>query len=231
MQRLGILLFALSGCLVAGGCGGEQPKTSQKKDSEESIVRQAGETRGLNPLYLSEFRYFDEMIGEEESRAYQQQSGEYIDPRRVMELLREETTGQEEEQQQPQAQPELEKQTEQRSWRISYLSHQEAQKRFEAGDLNGAVRQWTGFLTDDQAFTISVEVDCDSAILRRTYSQLQALETPVFLESTSVGGRNCYRICAGVFSHRGEASEWIAKVKTLLPDSFPFVYVVRKASR
>jgi len=170
-------------------------------------------------IFLQENRYFGEMIGEELSEAYREQRGEYIDPRRVIELLEE--TAEEPPAETEPAEPEVT-----RSWRISYMTHQEALTRFEEGDLDGAVGLWRDLITDMRAFTLSVEVDCDTSILRSSFDALRALEAPVFCLPVGVAGVDCYRLCVGVFSQRAEALSWRERVRTMLPSSHPHLFLV-----
>ena len=80
--------------------------------------------------------------------------------------------------------------------------------------------------TDSLSYSLSVEVDCDPAILKETYNILQSLDMPIFIIQLNVKGRQCYRLCAGIFTNEQEATEWIDRVKTRIASSHPFTFAI-----
>ena len=235
MKDLLKIVLAVALLVFTVSCGAPPPE-EEEQVSEEPVVVAVQEspepiegTRTaigveFKRIFLQEGRYFGEMISEELSEAYREQRGEYIDPRRVIELL-------EESAEEPPAEAESAEPAVARSWRISYMTHQEALTRFEEGDLESAIELWRNLITDLRAFTLSVEVDCDTSILRSSFDALQALEAPVFCLPVDVAGSDCYRLCVGVFSQREEAFSWRERIRTRLPSSHPHLFLVLRADQ
>jgi hypothetical protein len=228
-MRRTIFISALGICLMlAGACGGQEPAS---KESElagaappPAVPEESSQvTTELMPLDLPVERYVREMANTEIRRAYMEPRGEYIDPRRLIELLREGGAEPTSETAEPVAASAAEEQ-----WPIVSDVQTRAKALAGSGDLEGAVEQWRGLLVDDRAYTVSVEVDCDSNILRTSMETLQSLGAPTFLIPVGIQGRDCYRLCLGVFSKRADAPAWIAKIKLKLPEAVPFVLEVRK---
>lgn len=228
------ILLVLAAVLSIQGCTSEQPEEVEELESQVEQAAEEGspapapeamEVAELRPLDLPVERYVREMAKLEVERAYREPRGEFIDPRRVIELLRE---GAEEP-------PEIEDSGGGAAesgwsgrWPIEEAIHAEALELAEAGDIEGAVDMWRGLMSVDRALTISVEVDCSRAILSESMSTLGSLDVPVFLIPITVSDRGCMRLCLGLFSARGEASEWIEKIKLKLPKTVPFILEVRR---
>ncbi|MCG8375903.1 MAG: hypothetical protein MI702_05435, partial [Chlorobiales bacterium] len=175
------------------------------------------------PVQLSETRYLREMISEELERAYND-GGEFIDPRRVIQLL-ENDQGTNNSSIGSQGEQEAAK-----TWRISHIVHNEAKALFEKGNISAAAAKWRNLATDDRSFTISIEVDCNPTILQTNYALVSDLELPVFILEENIKGRDCFRLCAGVFPGREEAEDWIDRIKDRIKTSFPFVFNLVKRS-
>lgn len=109
-----------------------------------------------------------------------------------------------------------------KTWRISQLTHEDAKKLFAEGDYPGAAKKWEGLTTDARVFTISIEVDCDTSLLKNSYEKLKDLEMPVFIQVEKVKGKTCYRLCAGIFAQMDESTPYMTKIIERLKNSFPF---------
>ena len=165
------------------------------------------------------------MSQEEIEKASRTPQGEFIDPRKVIELLREGPP-------EPAAQAtDAENGDSVAGWRINDQVQEEALVQFDAGDLDAAVRSWENLLVDTRAWTISVEVDCDFSILRESFDLLRPLTAPLFLLAVKIDERNCYRLCLGVFARREDASAWMKRIQLKLPNSVPFVLSVSRNAR
>ena len=235
---------ALAGVLSWAGCSAEpeEPNARPSKGADaatqgvskrsalpaslrDSTALQAEAERFLKPLELRPQRYIAEMSQEEIEKASRSPRGEFIDPRKVIELLREGPP-------EPAAQATgAEGDDSVAGWRINNQVQEEALGQFDAGDLDAAVRSWENLLVDARAWTISVEVDCDSSILRESFDLLRPLDAPLFLLAVKVDERDCYRLCLGVFARREEASAWMKRIQLKLPDSVPFVLSVSRNTR
>jgi len=179
----------------------------------------------LRPLELRPHRYVAEMSQEEIEKASRTPQGEFIDPRKVIELLRKGP-------QEPAAQAtDADNNDSVSGWRINNQVQEEALVQFDAGDLDAAVRSWENLLVDTRAWTISVEVDCDSSILRGSFDLLRPLNAPLFLLAVKIDERNCYRLCLGVFARREDASAWMKRIQLKLPNSVPFVLSISRNAR
>ena len=218
---LGLLLF---------GCGGDSGETVDSEPDKEVVT--AGSAKDfslsdpglpLKSLSLRSDRYTEEMLREEQSEAYRKQLGDFIDPRRVIELLEEGKQESEAEEKLPE-----EEIQDARSWRISYSTHEQAQTLFDSGEIAAAADLWSGIAADERAFTLSVEVDCSITMLKTTYAALQNLEPPIFVLREEISGRSCYRICLGVFATPSEAEAWIERVKAGIPEVYPFPHLIEK---
>ena len=227
---------AVAMLVLAAGCGAPPPEEEEQVIEQPVVVAVQESPEAIEGtrtvvgvefkrIVLREDRYFGEMISEELSEAYREQRGEYIDPRRVIELLEESA------EEPPAEEAESAEPAVTRSWRISYMTHREALIRFEEGDLAGAAGLWRELITDRRAFTLSVEVDCDPSILRSSFDALLALEAPVFCLPVAVAGGECYRLCVGVFAQRSEALSWRERVRTRLPSSHPHLFLVLREDR
>lgn len=207
-------LILLTGLI---SCGGDQSAEKVQPGAPETTEN--SEQRNGEDL-LAEDRYIKEMIRKEVDIAYRKQTGDYIDPRRVVELLKE-----------PEAIPQPQQtvtERESESWRISHQTHQEAQNLYNQGKLAEAIERWQSMPTDKKAFTLSVEVDCSATIMRQTYKTLSDLEAPIFVLKEKVRDRNCYRICLGIFYSKEETKGWIDRVRKLVPSAYPFPYLVKR---
>lgn len=231
--------IALTLLLSFAACGGQEQTTAENQAEQVStpqasdeqtedlqpvseVLHYAENEVPLKPMQLSDTRYMKEMVREEISQAYGE-TGEFIDPRRIIDMLKE----QEEVQPaptQPQPQPveDQDSRPAPRSWRISYEVHNEAKALFEQGQYAQAAQRWRNLATDRRAFTLSIEVDCDPSMLKSGYAVLQTLELPIFILPEQVGDRDCFRLCAGVFTDESSAEEVISEVKKRVPDSWPF---------
>lgn len=216
-------------------CGANEPV--KKKVEETSSAVQVDKTE-MSPdkIFpqqkpdLDQNRYTQEMISDEINNSYAG-SGEYIDPEKVISLVRGS-----EYQPVPEAtlnldlpaRVEQDKLVATKTWRISQLTHEEAFKLFLAGDYRGAADKWKELATDARAFTISIEIDCDQDLLKKSYDKLIDLEMPVFIQTANVKGRSCFRLCAGVFAKMDEASPYISLISQRLEGSFPFTTALNK---
>lgn len=229
-------LFVLAALAVLlSSCGGEQQTAAANQTSMDAVATDTESTEEsptpseegllyaehevpLKPMQLSDTRYMKEMVREEIARAYGE-SGEYIDPRRIVDYLHEQTDAQA-----PQPEPLANQDVTPapRSWRISYEVHNEAKALFQQGEYARAAQRWRNLATDRRAFTLSIEVDCDPTVLTSGYAVLQTLEMPIFILPERVGQRDCYRLCAGVFADESAAEKMIDEVKKRIPDSWPF---------
>ena len=212
--KLFVVLVLLTGLI---SCGGDQSAENNQPGALETT--EDSEQRDSEDL-LDEDRYINEMIRKEVDISYRKQTGDYIDPRRVVELLKE-----------PEAIPQPQQTVTERvseSWRISHQAHQEGQNLYNQGKLAEAIERWREMPTDKKAFTLSVEVDCSATIMRQTYKTLSDLEAPIFILEETVQDRNCYRICLGIFYSKEEAKGWIDRVRKLVPSAYPFPYLVKR---
>ena len=215
-------------------CGANEP---QNKHAEDLSVKLEVERTPMDPekvfpeqkLVLDDSRYIDEMIQSEINKAYAG-TGEYIDPRKVISLVQGSEYNPV-----PEATLELDLPVEEqdklvpsKTWRISQLTHDEAFKLFLAGEYPAAAEKWKNIATDDKAFTISIEIDCDTAAMKKSYEKLVELDMPVFIQAISVKGRNCYRLCAGVFARMEDADPYIKMINQKLEGSFPFTTTLNK---
>lgn len=233
MKAILAILAAAAVVLLVQGCSTEQqtveeqPESQAEPDAEqpEEVTAQipALSTLGLRPLELPAERYVSEMARFEVRKAYLEPRGEFINPRRVIELLRE---GMEEA---PYAEEAVAAESGwSGKWPILEEIHDEATALAEAGDFDGAAAKWRGFMNVERALTISVEVDCGRAMLSKSISSLDSLDAPVFLIPITVSDRACYRLCLGLFSTRTEALEWVDKIRLKLPETVPFILEVRR---
>jgi septal ring-binding cell division protein DamX len=225
-----IHVSALSILLLCIACGSGADNPASGSAGAEPAVETGGEsnllqevtdrpTLPLQPLSLSGDRYAEEIARQEMERAYSE-SGEFIDPRRVIQLL------QEEEQQESEQNQEQEAET---SWRISYLIHNQARQLMEEGKVADAAQKWLEMPTDQRVFTLSVGVHCDVGNLEESYTALQSLRLPVFVLPETVNGKPCYRLCAGVFATKESASEWVGPIREQLSGSYPFSMAFNKS--
>jgi hypothetical protein len=216
-------------------CGANEP---EKKAVVEDLSRKVEVERTVmdpesifpeQKLVLEDSRYLDEQIQSEINNAYAG-TGEYIDPKKVVSLVRGSEYNPV-----PEATLELDLPKEEqdkliasKTWRISQLTHEEAFKLFLEGDYPGAAAKWKNLATDEIAFTISIEVDCDTATLKNSYEILVELEMPIFIQAVNVKGRSCYRLCAGVFAKMEDADPYIEQIHQKLEGSFPFTTALNK---
>lgn len=244
--RLSILTGALGAALALAACGqnterqtaaSAEPAAPVQRPAEEPRERSGGfDETELKPLLLSGDRYLEEMISAEISEAYRLQRGDYIDPQRVIELLRSVPArpmgGELRVSAADESNPEPPESDEAfgtpKTWRISYLAHNEAMDLYRKGDIAAAARRWRDIPTDARALTISARVDCNPSILKQTFAALSELDAPVFLLPEAVDDRECYRVCVGIFQIRAEADFWLSRVKTFLPTSYPFIHVLSR---
>lgn len=236
------LLLFLGIILMATACGGEQQTPPQPAaNAPPAGSAAAGADAGgptpqptpvslpIKPLELAENRYLDEMVAEETDKAYSG-TGEFIDPARVARLLHEgrttapaASTGT--------AAPAARRQQEVKApvtWRISGITHEEAKKLFAAGKVAEAAQKWRSLPTDSRVYTLSVEVHCSVDALRASYQKLTNLEPPLFVLPENVKGRNCYRLCLGVFTRQSDADSWLKPVGDRLPGSYPFSLAIAR---
>ena len=231
-----ILLLAIA---TLSACGGEpaeengnEPEQAAEaagapaavEESEEVVALPLSEQEAvLKPLELRPERYVTEISSEELERAYRDPRGEYIDPRRVIELLRQ---GEEAESREPAAEEQTAGTAEREEWEFDSEFNREAIRQFEAGDLAAAALSWSNLISGQQGLTISVEVDCDPRILKESFASLRTLEAPLFLIPVAVEGRGCYRLCLGLFGSREEAADWLSRIRSRLPEAVPFVLYI-----
>lgn len=245
-----IAVFACISMLVVS-CGGSTEETGQPEVGENELVvveaqdlppeefttlQSFGESRDEllrqlvdegtippKPIELSGERYVRDLVDRQISNAYSA-SGEYIDPAKVKELLHDGLDSE-----QPSAEPAEEQQEVTRTWRISYDVHDEATSKYKAGDVAAAAGIWTGLPTESRAFTISIEIDCDIDKLRESFQAVEQIDMPVFVLPATIRGKQCYRLCGGIFDSRGQAGEFIEQVRQALPDNYPFAMsILRK---
>jgi hypothetical protein len=232
----------IAAIMVSAGCGGGDTQQAEPEpgadnqnvvspsdevdESLEPAVMHAENALPIKPLRLSDTRYMKEMISEEVSQIYRDR-GEYIDPRRVIELLRNES--EQVQADEPTSQQEDENTQAAPTWRISTVVHEEAKTLFERGNYSASARKWRELPTDSMAFTISVVVHCDSALLKQSYDLISDMELPIFITDERVHGRDCFRLCAGIFPRRQDAAPWMESIRERISDSYPFAMAVYKS--
>jgi hypothetical protein len=240
MNKLVMITFLIGLTLVnCGGNSGEveapkpeataEPTAVEQAQQEEFIVSpeeiaayEAEELLPLKPLLPMEESYIQEMTQEQIMYAARE-SGEYIDPQVVMDLLRSEAGTAIAEK----TIIELPAVPQDKTWRISYDSYNAGRSRFEKGEFAEAAVLWTTIATDSPAYTLSVEVDCDTTLLIESYLQLSKLEMPIFIKKANVNGRDCFRLCAGVFANENAAREMVGQVVAAKEGTYPFPHLLR----
>ena len=227
-----IILLATA---MLSACGGEPAEESQSEPEQEAVAQEEPEEAVaetlplseqeavLKPLQLRPERYVAEISREEVERAYRDPRGEYIDPRRVIEMLRQ---GEEAAVPETAAGGEGGEAGADEDWEFDSEFNRQAIRQFEAGDLEAAVLSWSNLIAGQAALTISVEVDCDPRILRESFASLRPLGAPLFLLPVTVEGRDCYRLCLGLFGTREETTEWLSRIRGRLAGAVPFILYI-----
>lgn len=236
MKRLLPVIILAAACACGGPppqaeqpAAGQTPTPAVETTTASAAAQPTPVSLPLQPLQLAETRYLDEMVAEETDKAYAG-TGEFIDPARVARLLHAGRT-------QPAAPPAGSRPAQQQqqqqqpaptTWRISGIVHEEAKKLFAAGKIAEAARKWRSLPTDTRAWTVSVEVHCSVDELKNSWQKIITLEPPCFVLPENVKGRNCYRLCLGVFTRQADADVWLKQVGERLPGSYPFSLTITR---